>query len=106
MTEVEFFHRASGTLILTDLIENFEPDKVSGFFMWLLMWIGGVTPPHGGLPRDLRLTFTWRHKRELRAAVETMLAWNPQRIIFAHGRWHERDGAAELRRAFAWLLCG
>ena len=27
MTEVEFFHRESRTLILTDLIENFEPEK-------------------------------------------------------------------------------
>jgi len=40
----------------------------------------------------------------LRAAVETMLAWNPARIIMAHGRWHETNGAAELRQAFAWLL--
>ncbi len=28
MTEIEFFHRASRTLILTDLIENFEPEKL------------------------------------------------------------------------------
>ena len=104
MTEVEFFHRASRTLILTDLIENFEPDKIGGLFLRLMMWIGGVTPPHGGLPRDLRLTFTWRHRRELRTAVETMLGWNPERIIIAHGRWHETNGAAELRQALAWLL--
>jgi len=104
MTEVEFFHRASRTLILTDLIENFEPDKIGSVFLRLLTWIGGVTPPHGGLPRDLRLSFTWRHKRELRAAVETMIAWNPARIVLAHGRWHETNGAAELRRAFQWLL--
>jgi hypothetical protein len=104
MTEIEFFHRASRTLILTDLIENFEPQKLGSFFLFLLMLIGGVTPPHGGLPRDLRLTFTWRHKRELRAAVETMLGWNPERIILAHGRWHQTNGAAELRQAFAWLL--
>jgi len=104
MTEVEFFHRESCTLILTDLIENFEPQKVGAWFMRLLMRIGGVSAPHGGLTRDLRLTFTWRHKRELRAAVQTMLAWNPERIIFAHGRWYEANGAAELRRAFRWLL--
>lgn len=104
MTEVEFFHRVSRTLILTDLIENFEPQKVGVLFLRLLMWIGGVTPPHGGLPRDLRLTFTWRHKRELRTAVETMLAWNPERIVIAHGKWHEHNGTEQLRRAFAWLL--
>jgi hypothetical protein len=35
MTEVEFFHRASRTLILTDLIENFQPDKLSVPMRWL-----------------------------------------------------------------------
>jgi hypothetical protein len=69
-----------------------------------LTWIGGVTPPHGGMPRDMRLSFTWRHKRELRAAVETMLAWSPERIVIAHGRWHPTNGTEELRQAFAWLL--
>ena len=28
MTEIEFFHRASETLILTDAIENFELEKL------------------------------------------------------------------------------
>ena len=104
MTEVEFFHRKSRTLILTDLIENFETEKLGSPLLRFLMWFGGVAAPHGGLARDLRLTFTWRHKRNLRAAVETMLSWNPERIIIAHGRWHERDGASQLRRAFRWLL--
>ncbi len=104
MTEVEFFHRASHTLILTDLLGNFEPEKVGWLFLRLLRLVGGVSPPHSSLPRDLRLNFTWQHKRELQAAVNTMLAWNPERVIFAHGRWHERNGAAELRRAFRWAL--
>lgn len=104
MTEVEFFHRASRTLILTDLIENFEAEKVGSFFMRLLTWIGGVSPPHGGLPRDLRLNFTLRHKDELQAAVRAMLAWNPERVIFAHGRWYESNGSAQMQRAFQWDL--
>jgi Domain of unknown function (DUF4336) len=104
MTEVEFFHHASRTLILTDLISNLEPEKVGAFFLRLLTWIGGVSPPHGGLARDLRLTFTWRHKPELLAAVKIMLGWNPERIVFAHGRWHRADGTAELRHAFRWAL--
>ncbi len=103
MTEIEFFHRASRTLILTDLIENFEPEKISSRLVRFLMRVGGVSAPHGGLPRDLRQTFTWRHKRELRAAAETMIGWNPERIIIAHGRWFETGGTAELRRVFGWL---
>lgn len=104
MTEVEFFHRASRTLILTDLIENFEPEKVGSFFLRLLTRIGGVSPPHSGLPRDLRLNFTWRHKAEFRAAAMTMLSWDPERVIFAHGRWHDANGGAALRSALQWAL--
>lgn len=104
MTEIEFFHRASRTLILTDLIENFEPEKVGSFFLRLLTWVGGVSPPDGGLARDLRLNFTWRHKDELRAAIKTILAWHPERVIFAHGRWYDADGAARLQHAFRLIL--
>jgi hypothetical protein len=100
MTEVEFFHRTSQTAILTDLIENFEPEKLSLVMRWLT-WLGGVQHPNGGIPRDLRLTFD---RRELHDAVEQIIAWNPQRVIFAHGRWYEGNGADELRRAFRWLL--
>lgn len=102
MTEMVFFHKASRTLILTDLIENFEPGKLPLLQRWLT-WLGGVQHPDGQMPRDMRLTFR-RERRQLREAVETMLAWQPERIILAHGRWYARDGAAELRRAFRWLL--
>jgi hypothetical protein len=103
MTEYEFFHRASRTLILTDLIENFEPRKLGSGLMRWLTWLGGVQDPDGQMPRDMRFTFR-RHRRELKQAVETMIAWQPERIILAHGRWYERNAAAELRRAFRWLL--
>lgn len=103
MTEVEFFHHRSRTLILTDLIENFEPAKLDGFLMRLLTGLGGVQDPDGGMPRDMRMTFR-RRNPELKAAIETMIAWKPERIILAHGRWYERNGTAELSRAFRWLL--
>ncbi|MBS0232747.1 MAG: DUF4336 domain-containing protein [Proteobacteria bacterium] len=102
MTEVDFFHRASRTLIVADLIENFEPAKIS-FGMGLLARIGGCLDPHGGMPRDLRATFS-KQKPQVRKAVETMISWDPERIILAHGRWYERNGRNELKRAFHWLL--
>jgi hypothetical protein len=33
-----------------------------------------------------------------------MIAWNPERIILAHGRWYRDNAVAELKRAFRWLL--
>ena len=102
MTEVAFFHRVSRTLVLTDLIENFEPHRLGLVMRWVTR-LGGVQDPDGGMPRDMRATFA-RHRSGLRAAIETMIGWNPERVILAHGRWYERDGAQELRRAFRWLL--
>ena len=55
MTEAVFLHRPSSTLILTDLIENFERGRVRGGFLRFLMQLGGVVDPRGGTPRDLRL---------------------------------------------------
>ena len=102
MSEIVFFHRTSRTLVLTDMIENFEPQKL-GIFSRVLTWLGGAQHPDGKMPRDMRLTYRAR-MAELRAAVDTMIGWDPARIILAHGRWYERDGANELRRAFRWLL--
>jgi hypothetical protein len=101
MTEFVFFHHATRTLIVTDLIENFEPSKLHSWALRALTRLGGVQDPNGGMPRDMRLSFS---RPNLRAAVETMLAWNPARIILAHGRCYMSEGAAELRRAFDWLL--
>jgi hypothetical protein len=101
MTEVELFHRASRTLVLTDLIENFEPQMLGLVMRWLTRW-AGAQHPDGSMPRDMRMSFA-SNKDRLRAAVETMIGWDPERVIVAHGRWYARDGAQELRRAFRWL---
>jgi hypothetical protein len=100
MTEVVFFHRASRTLVLADLIENFERGRLGTWWMRWLTRLGGAQDPHGSMPRDLRATYP---RATLRAAVRRMLAWEPERIVLAHGRWYDRDGTGELRRAFAWL---
>ncbi len=97
MTEVEFFHRASRTLVLTDLIENFERDKLESWTMRVLTRVGGVQEP-GSMPRDMRLTFRGR-RQQLKAAVQTMIEWNPERIILAHGRWYASNGQAEIAQS-------
>jgi hypothetical protein len=103
MTEAAFFHTPSRTLVLTDLIENFEPAKVHSVVMRLALRATGRLAPHGSTPRDLRLTFLGERRRRLREAVRLMLSWNPERVIFAHGRCFESDGTAKLRAAFRWL---
>jgi len=104
LDEVVFYHPKSRTLILTDLIENFEParlNQVSRSTRWLLQ-IGGCIGPDGQAPLDLRLAFCPK-KREARRSFQRLLAWQPERLLFAHGRWCERDGTQQLLRSFRWL---
>ena len=102
ITEADFFHRRSRTLILTDLIENFEADKTHGGFLRWMLRAAGVLHPNGSMPRDMRLSFRG-HRTELRRAIRQMIAWQPKHIVLAHGRWYRQTGTAELRRAFRWL---
>src|SRR5262249_9677801 len=68
MTEVVFFHVPSRTLVLTDLIENFEAKKTGNAFMRFLTWAGGVRDPDGSTPSDLWRSFL-RNRAEVKAAV-------------------------------------
>ncbi len=102
MDEVVFFHRPSRTLILTDLIENFDLSHVPSRYQRLLVRMAGVAAPDGQCPLDYRLTFWGRHE-QLAASVRWMIECAPERIIIAHGDWFERDGVATLRRAFGWV---
>jgi len=100
--EVAFFHRPTRTLILTDLVQNLEPQKLP-LGTRLFAKFTGVQAPDGKAPAYLRLVIRLR-RREARDAVSRLVAWNPDRVIFSHGRWFERDGTEQLRRAFRWLL--
>lgn len=100
--EAVFFHRATRTLILTDLIENFEPDKMP-LLLQPLLKLAGITDPNGSMPRDMRATFH-NGRDQLRAAVLQMIDWAPERVVLAHGRWFDTDGTDELKRAFSFIL--
>jgi Domain of unknown function (DUF4336) len=100
--EVAFLHRPTRTLILTDLIQNLEPEKLP-LGTRLFARLTGVDAPNGKAPAYLRFVVRLRRK-EAQEAVSHLIAWNPERVIFSHGRWFERDATASLKRAFAWLL--
>lgn len=102
MEEVVFFHGRSRTLILADLIENFEPERLHGWFNHLMYRLIGVMAPHGHAPRDLRMTFAGHHD-QLRPVVDWMIGCDPAQVVIAHGKWFRRNGTAEIRRAFSWV---
>ena len=101
MEEIVFFHHASRTLILADLIENFETGKFDSHFWAGAMRLAGIADPDGKAPVDYRATF--RDRKAPQESLAHMLAWQPERIILAHGRCYDTNGTEELRRAFRWL---
>ncbi len=97
--EMAFLHKPSRTLVLTDLIVNLEPDKLP-LTTRLFAKVTGTLAPDGKAPTYLRLIIGLR-QREAAAAAARLVAWAPERVIFAHGRWFERDGTAALNRSLA-----
>ncbi len=105
MTEAGLFHHPSRTLVLTDLIENFEPERIASSLKRVLLRCGGGMHPHGPMPRDLRLTVGGRADH-LRHAVRRMMDWKPERILLAHGKGYETNCRQELARAFRFVNVG
>jgi hypothetical protein len=100
--EVSFFHKPSRTLVLTDLVVNLEASKLP-LATRTFAKLTGTLAPEGRAPTYLRLIVRMR-RRDAAAAASRVVSWNPERVIFAHGRWFEKNGAASLRRSLAWLL--
>jgi Domain of unknown function (DUF4336) len=100
--EIAFLHRASRTLILTDLIANLEAGKLP-LTMRLFARANGMLAPEGRAPLYLRAAVLMR-RREAAGALAPLLDRQPERVIFAHGLWFAQNGEARARRSLAWLL--
>ena len=101
MQETVFFHRPSRTLILADLIENFETNKFASCLWANIMKLTGISSPDGKAPADWRATF--KDKTAARESLAQIRAWQPEKTILAHGRCYENNAMEELQRAFRWL---
>lgn len=98
--EAWFFHKPSRTLLLTDLVQNLDPAKLTkgtAAAMRAAFATSGTT----GLHVRLALRLGGRTAKD---AVRVMLATEPERVLFAHGDPFSMDGATRLRRAFSWLV--
>ena len=104
MDEVVFFHHASRTAILADLSENFsEAFLRANWAGWQrpIARLWGIVEGRGYAPLEWRLSFFKR--RATRQARDRMLAWDPVRVIMAHGTWQRSEGRRFLEKSFSWL---
>ena len=93
MREVAMFHRASRTLILVDLIENFTdatPHTGGALKFWfkyvLRMWNNPRPAP------EYRMG--WSDRKAAAKSLRRILAWDFQQIVLSHGDLIDRNARA------------
>jgi len=99
-TEVVFFHRRSGSVLFTDLIQQFRPGWFTGWRA-LVARLDLVVATEASVPRKFRAAFFDR--KAARTAVRRILGWPPSKVLMAHGAPIEDDARAFVARAFRWL---
>ena len=98
LSEIVFFHRASRTLLLTDLCFNMRHSDslVTRIFMSVMGGYG-----HFGPSRLAR--FMMQDKRAVKTGIERALDFDFDRVIVTHGDVVETAGHEALREAFSGL---
>ena len=96
--ETAFFHKASGTLIVTDLLFCFGP--ANGFLNRTVARILGV---YDRICMSRTMKWSIKDKTAFRASVERILEWDVKRVILAHDQIVEIDRKEILKKAFGTL---
>ncbi len=99
LNEVVFFHRASRTLILTDLALNIHhaPSPLARLYFRM----NGV---YGHLGQSRLIRLLTRDRQAARRSVERMLQWDTEGILMAHGLPVTAGGKDAFKALFGWLL--
>jgi len=105
MREVAMFHRASRTLILVDLIENFTdatPHTGGGLKFWFKyvfrMWNNPLPAP------EYRMG--WSDRQAAAKSLRHILGWDFHRIVLSHGDLIERAAREVAIKAWVRILEG
>ena len=103
MREVAMFHRASRTLILVDLIENFTdatPIAGGALKLWFKYVLGMWNHPRPA--PEYRLG--WSDKAAAASVLRRILAWDFERIVLGHGDLVDRNAHAVAEAAWSGIL--
>ena len=102
MREVAFFHRASRTLILVDLVENVT-SATPGTNLLLRILFRGLGMWNRPSPAP-EYRFAWGDKARVRECMERILAWEFERVILSHGDIIKRDARRVVAQAWQMVL--
>ena len=98
LDEVEFFHRASRTVIFGDFIQNYRPEPKRPLLDAIVKLSG---TRDGGVPNDIKLTML--KKEPARQSLRKLLSWDFDNLIVAHGTCVQGDAKPLVAEAFAFL---
>jgi hypothetical protein len=97
LNEVAFLHRASRTLLLTDLAFHPTPASSRGARFWC--WITRT----GDFGPNAVARFTVRDRGAARASLDHVLGWDFDRVTVTHGDVLETGGKEAFRRGWSRL---
>ena len=95
--EFVFFHAATSTLVVTDLVFNFVHSR--GMCTKAVLFLGGC---YGRVAQSKAWRFTIKDRRAASASAQRVLALPLQTLIVAHGDVMREDARAQLARALSW----
>lgn len=100
--ETAFYHRASKTAILHDMLYGCLPDVPGSTFWARLYAMAWGVPDTVGLPAYHPMMIS--NLLAMQRALPKMLRWDSERVVSAHVPTHAvaRDGQAVLQRVFGW----
>ncbi len=101
--EVAFFHRATRTLILVDVIENYG-DNTTRINLLMRFWWKVVFRMWNRPKPAPEYQISWKDKTAARKSLEQILSWDFDKIIIAHGDLIEEEAPRIARTAWRAVL--
>lgn len=98
-TETVFFHAATNTVVVTDLVFNVH--EVRG---WISPWVFRMAGAYRRFAQSRLLRRAIKDADAASSSVEEMLQWPIERVVMAHGRVVDRNAKAQLAEALAPMM--
>lgn len=96
--EVVFYHPASRTLLVTDLVMNVGAESPFALRLW-----ARLNGRYGRLGSVIEVRVAFRDRAAARKSIARVMTWEIERIVPAHGQVVEHEPKARLRHALRWL---
>ncbi|MEQ8747075.1 DUF4336 domain-containing protein [Pyruvatibacter sp.] len=101
LDEVVFLHKPSRTLIITDFIQKHEAARESWFWRGVKS-VAGILGNGGGVPLDVKLSI--RDKAAFRRSIGTILKWDFENLVLAHGQCLRGGAKKDVSLSFSWIM--